>query len=163
MKCRLAFIFEMSIYGRTILNISIKFYIFGFLYFWINMFRYWLREVLPQIVNFGSNAVNLTISASGLEASVNSARSTVTVLTSSNPLDGNSFSQPKKVRWRQIQTCFLFSYLNPSASSYNICILQMGAGGAGYQQATQCCRGDAILAGSLLLYFIWSSSRSLDH
>uniref|UniRef100_A0A453GU91 Alpha-L-arabinofuranosidase C-terminal domain-containing protein n=1 Tax=Aegilops tauschii subsp. strangulata TaxID=200361 RepID=A0A453GU91_AEGTS len=50
-----------------------------------------------KIVNFGPVAVNLTISASGLEASVNSARSTVTVLTSSNPLDGNSFSRPKKV------------------------------------------------------------------
>ncbi|KAI5001636.1 hypothetical protein ZWY2020_026286 [Hordeum vulgare] len=50
-----------------------------------------------KIVNFGPVAVNLTISVSGLEASVNSARSVVTVLTSSNPFDGNSFSQPKKV------------------------------------------------------------------
>uniref|UniRef100_A0ACD5VI81 Uncharacterized protein n=1 Tax=Avena sativa TaxID=4498 RepID=A0ACD5VI81_AVESA len=50
-----------------------------------------------KIVNFGPIAVNLTISVSGVEASVNSARSIVTVLTSSNPLDGNSFSQPNKV------------------------------------------------------------------
>ncbi|KAE8805193.1 alpha-L-arabinofuranosidase 1-like [Hordeum vulgare] len=41
-----------------------------------------------KIVNFGPVAVNLTISVSGLEASVNSARSVVTVLTSSNPLMG---------------------------------------------------------------------------
>ena len=39
----------------------------------------------------------------------------------------------------------------------------LGAGGTGYQQATQCRKGDAGLAGSLLLHFIWSSSRTLDH
>ncbi|KAM0888930.1 hypothetical protein ACQ4PT_028025 [Festuca glaucescens] len=61
------------------------------------VFNSWQHFLRVKIVNFGLIAVNLTISASGLEASVNSARSIVTVLISSNPLDGNSFSQPKKV------------------------------------------------------------------
>uniref|UniRef100_A0A0E0F258 non-reducing end alpha-L-arabinofuranosidase n=1 Tax=Oryza meridionalis TaxID=40149 RepID=A0A0E0F258_9ORYZ len=50
-----------------------------------------------KIVNFGPSAVNLTISSSGLQAGVNAAKSTVTVLTSSNLLDENSFSEPNKV------------------------------------------------------------------
>jgi alpha-N-arabinofuranosidase len=41
--------------------------------------------------------VNLTISSSGLQAGVDTAKSTVTVLTSSNLLDENSFSEPNKV------------------------------------------------------------------
>ncbi|CAO2143162.1 unnamed protein product, partial [Urochloa humidicola] len=48
-------------------------------------------------VNFGSDAVSLTISTSGLEASVNVLGSTATVLTSGNVMDGNSFSNPTKV------------------------------------------------------------------
>ncbi|XP_051185983.1 alpha-L-arabinofuranosidase 1 isoform X2 [Lolium perenne] len=50
-----------------------------------------------KIVNFGSNAVNLTISVTGLQVGINRARSTVTVLTSRNFLDENSFSHPNKV------------------------------------------------------------------
>ncbi|KAJ8770422.1 hypothetical protein K2173_015036 [Erythroxylum novogranatense] len=51
-----------------------------------------------KIVNFGSSAVNLKISVDGL--GMNSLRlsgSTKTVLSSSNPLDENSFTNPKKV------------------------------------------------------------------
>ncbi|KAM0872614.1 hypothetical protein ACQ4PT_038599 [Festuca glaucescens] len=51
-----------------------------------------------KIVNFGSHAVNLTISATGHRAGVDTARSTVTVLTSSDLLDENSFSNPNKAR-----------------------------------------------------------------
>uniref|UniRef100_A0A0D9XWJ8 non-reducing end alpha-L-arabinofuranosidase n=1 Tax=Leersia perrieri TaxID=77586 RepID=A0A0D9XWJ8_9ORYZ len=50
-----------------------------------------------KIVNFGPNAVNLTISSNGLQAGVDTAKSTVTVLTSSNLLDENSFNEPNKV------------------------------------------------------------------
>ncbi|CAM0874365.1 unnamed protein product [Alopecurus aequalis] len=50
-----------------------------------------------KIVNFGSHPVNLTISATGLQAGVDAARSTVTVLTSNDFLDENSFSDPTKV------------------------------------------------------------------
>ncbi|XP_052138152.1 alpha-L-arabinofuranosidase 1-like isoform X2 [Oryza glaberrima] len=50
-----------------------------------------------KIVNFGPNAVNLTISSRGLQDGVNTAKSTVTVLTSGNFLDENSFSEPNKV------------------------------------------------------------------
>ena len=52
---------------------------------------------------------------------------------------------------------FHLQFLNPSAN------LVLGAGGAGHQGATQCGRGDAGLAVSLLLHFVRSSSRSLDH
>ncbi|XP_052136084.1 alpha-L-arabinofuranosidase 1-like [Oryza glaberrima] len=50
-----------------------------------------------KIINFGPNAVNLTISSRGLQAGVNTAKSTVTVLTSDNLLDENSFAEPNKV------------------------------------------------------------------
>ncbi|CAN6344293.1 unnamed protein product [Urochloa humidicola] len=50
-----------------------------------------------KVVNFGSDAVSLTISTRGLEASVNALGSTATVLTSGNVMDGNSFSNPTKV------------------------------------------------------------------
>ena len=50
-----------------------------------------------QVVNFGSDTVSLTISTSGLQASVNALGSTATVLTSGNVMDENSFSNPNKV------------------------------------------------------------------
>uniref|UniRef100_A0ACD5Y482 Uncharacterized protein n=1 Tax=Avena sativa TaxID=4498 RepID=A0ACD5Y482_AVESA len=50
-----------------------------------------------KIVNFGANPINLTISVTWLQARVNRARSTFTVLTSQNFLDENSFSHPNKV------------------------------------------------------------------
>ncbi|KAM3312203.1 hypothetical protein ACQJBY_032278 [Aegilops geniculata] len=51
-----------------------------------------------KIVNFGPNAVNLTLSATGLEAGVSTSRSAVTVLTSNDSLDENSFDDPLKVK-----------------------------------------------------------------
>ncbi|XP_027353356.1 alpha-L-arabinofuranosidase 1-like isoform X1 [Abrus precatorius] len=51
-----------------------------------------------KVVNFGVNTVNLKISFDGLEPnSLQLSGSTKTVLTSSNVMDENSFSQPKKV------------------------------------------------------------------
>ncbi|KAL6631028.1 hypothetical protein ACP70R_028368 [Stipagrostis hirtigluma subsp. patula] len=50
-----------------------------------------------KIVNSGCVAVNLTIRAVGLQAVVNTMGSRVTVLTSSNLLDENSFSNPNNV------------------------------------------------------------------
>ncbi|XP_062184931.1 alpha-L-arabinofuranosidase 1-like isoform X2 [Phragmites australis] len=50
-----------------------------------------------KIVNFGPDVVNLTICANGLQADVNTTESSLTVLTSSNSLDGNSFDNPNKV------------------------------------------------------------------
>lgn len=50
-----------------------------------------------KIVNFGSGAVNLTIRATGLQVGVNTKRSRVTILTSGNVLDENSFSNPEKI------------------------------------------------------------------
>ncbi|KAK3118311.1 hypothetical protein QOZ80_9BG0697120 [Eleusine coracana subsp. coracana] len=50
-----------------------------------------------KVVNFGSDSVSLTITTSGLQASVNALGSTATVMTSSNVMDENSFSNPNKV------------------------------------------------------------------
>ncbi|KAJ1275203.1 hypothetical protein BS78_05G118500 [Paspalum vaginatum] len=50
-----------------------------------------------KIVNFESDVVFVTISTNGLQASIDVRQSTVTVLTSSNVMDENSFSNPNKV------------------------------------------------------------------
>ena len=51
-----------------------------------------------QIVNFGSDKVNLTISVGGLELnSIQLSGETKTVLTSSNLAHENSFDEPTKV------------------------------------------------------------------
>jgi len=50
-----------------------------------------------KIVNFESVVVQVTISMTGLQASIDMLRSTATVLTSSNVMDENSFSNPNKV------------------------------------------------------------------
>ncbi|XP_066334673.1 alpha-L-arabinofuranosidase 1-like isoform X2 [Miscanthus floridulus] len=50
-----------------------------------------------KIVNFGSHAVNLTIHATGLEVGVSAKGSRVTVLTSNNVMQGNSFGNPNNV------------------------------------------------------------------
>lgn len=50
-----------------------------------------------KLVNFGNQAVNLSISVSGLDEGIKSSGSKKTVLTSSGPLDENSFQEPQKV------------------------------------------------------------------
>ncbi|CAN6374835.1 unnamed protein product [Urochloa humidicola] len=50
-----------------------------------------------KIVNFGWHAVRVRICTTGLQASVNALGSTVTVLTSDNVMDENSFSHPTKI------------------------------------------------------------------
>ncbi|MBA0551243.1 hypothetical protein Golob_022137 [Gossypium lobatum] len=51
-----------------------------------------------KVVNFGSNSVNLQISVDGLDPnSVKLSGSTKITLTSANPMDENSFKEPKKV------------------------------------------------------------------
>lgn len=50
-----------------------------------------------KVVNFGSKAVGLNVSVSGLESGIKSSGSKKTVLTSAAPLDENSFQQPEKV------------------------------------------------------------------
>ncbi|EHA8590815.1 alpha-L-arabinofuranosidase 1 [Cocos nucifera] len=55
------------------------------------------QNFFVQIVNFGNDIVNLKISVAGLQNAVNSVGSTMTVLTSSNLKDENSFEEPNKV------------------------------------------------------------------
>ncbi|KAJ6426067.1 hypothetical protein OIU84_026615 [Salix udensis] len=50
-----------------------------------------------KIVNFGNSKVNLKVSIDGLGLSSQLSESTKTVLTSSNLMDENSFTDPKKV------------------------------------------------------------------
>jgi alpha-L-arabinofuranosidase len=50
-----------------------------------------------QVVNFGSKAVDLNVTVTGLESGIKSSGSKKTVLTSAAPLDENSFEQPEKV------------------------------------------------------------------
>ena len=82
---------------------------------------YWSPCDLVQIVNFGSHAVNLTISAAGLQAGVDAARSTVTVLTSNDLLAENSFNDPNKAR-----RCLYFAYgLLASYIIHKICCVTL--------------------------------------
>jgi hypothetical protein len=60
-----------------------------------------------QIVNLESKTVNVDIFIDGLESNVVLSKLTKTVLTSSNVMDENSFSQPNKVSNKQI---FLFVF-----------------------------------------------------
>lgn len=50
-----------------------------------------------KIVNFGSDTVDMKISISGLQNTINAAGSTTTTLTSTNVMDENSFQAPNKV------------------------------------------------------------------
>ncbi|PON80652.1 Alpha-L-arabinofuranosidase, C-terminal [Parasponia andersonii] len=54
--------------------------------------------VVVQIVNYGSDTVNIKISVDGLDPnSVKLSGATKTVLTSTNLMDENSFNEPNKV------------------------------------------------------------------
>lgn len=56
------------------------------------------RLMTLQIVNFGSDTVNLKIAVNGLDLNtVRLSGSTKTVFTSSNLMDENSFNEPTKV------------------------------------------------------------------
>ncbi|PHT37177.1 Alpha-L-arabinofuranosidase 1 [Capsicum baccatum] len=50
-----------------------------------------------KVVNFGNNTVTLNISISGLENSLQPSGATKTILTSSNVMDENAFTCPKKI------------------------------------------------------------------
>jgi hypothetical protein len=70
---------------------------------------YWPPNPL-QIVNFGPHAVNLTIHAHQLRATVDARGSRVTVLTSSDVKDENSFRNPRNVRGWLLFTSFFSPY-----------------------------------------------------
>lgn len=57
------------------------------------------NKILVQIVNIGSDSVNLKILVSGLTLEINSLSSSTTILTSSNMMDENSFLNPTKVKY----------------------------------------------------------------
>lgn len=50
-----------------------------------------------QVINFGNQGVDLNISVAELATGIKKSGSKKTVLTSSSPLDENSFQQPEKV------------------------------------------------------------------
>ncbi|ONM26267.1 Alpha-L-arabinofuranosidase 1 [Zea mays] len=57
-----------------------------------------------KVVNFGNQAVDLNISVVELATGVKKSGSKQTVLTSSSPLDENSFQQPEKVGARRTES-----------------------------------------------------------
>lgn len=62
-----------------------------------------------QIVNFGSDAVNLKVTVDGLDPNSGKlSASTKTVLTSDNVMDENSFDEPKKVVTMVLMFLLLF-------------------------------------------------------
>ncbi|TVU27133.1 hypothetical protein EJB05_29715 [Eragrostis curvula] len=50
-----------------------------------------------KVVNFGPHVVNLTVAVNGLQAGVNTTKSAVSILSSSNAMNENSFSSPNNV------------------------------------------------------------------
>ncbi|KAK8925995.1 Alpha-L-arabinofuranosidase 1 [Platanthera zijinensis] len=55
------------------------------------------KNLKIKIVNFGSDIVNLKITITGLEETINSSGASKTILTSGNVMDENSFGVPNKV------------------------------------------------------------------
>ena len=104
------------------------------------MKRYWLSLILWlishfhsnitfQVVNFGSNPMNLKVSVSGLDpSSVKLSGSTMTILTSTNLMDENSFKEPKKVKQPFCSLLFIlcsetmFSSLHKGRKSLHMCM-----------------------------------------
>lgn len=63
------------------------------------LYHTFMQNITFQVVNFGSNSVNLKISVSGLDPnSVKLSGTKMTVLTSTNLMDENSFKEPTKVK-----------------------------------------------------------------
>ncbi|KAG0473459.1 hypothetical protein HPP92_015316 [Vanilla planifolia] len=55
------------------------------------------KNLKIKIVNLGADAINLKISITGLQETINSFRSLETILSSTNVMDENSFAVPNKV------------------------------------------------------------------
>jgi len=65
-----------------------------------------------QAVNFGANSVNMQVLVTGLDPNVmRVSGSKKTVLTSTNVMDENSFSQPEKVKHQEMEETSLSSQI----------------------------------------------------
>lgn len=73
------------------------------------------KNIKIKIVNFGGNTVNLKISITGLQETINTSQSLITVLTSGDVKDENSFGVPHKVFPQE-------SYLPIAGTEMNIVI-----------------------------------------
>lgn len=70
-------------------------------------------QYYTQAVNFGANAVNMKVLVTGLDPNVMKVSgSKKTVLTSTNVMDENSFSQPEKVKSRNGQIIIIIIITN---------------------------------------------------
>ncbi|KAJ1397021.1 Glycosyl hydrolase, all-beta [Sesbania bispinosa] len=84
--------------------------------------KYFLRI---KVVNLASKAVDLKISIEGLDPSVHLYQSTKTVLTSSNVMDENSFSQPNKVVPQQSPLENAGKKMNVTIPPYSVTLFDM--------------------------------------
>lgn len=115
-------------------------------------------------MNIGSNTLNLTIDVAGLQAGVDRKRSAITVLTSNNPSDENSFSDPNKVLRSREDVCFSFrpvlyitnwifeQHLNCTRRSCRLKRI--------YPMLQKRCRSLWFLTRSLHLIWLWISTAS---
>ncbi|ONK69916.1 uncharacterized protein A4U43_C05F28190 [Asparagus officinalis] len=90
-ECRYA-IYDFDFLREKALNIAME-----HMHYEDNDSRYLYANVLAKVVNFGSEPVNLMFSVSGLQNTVNSPGSKMTILTSSYVMDEDSFKEPTKV------------------------------------------------------------------
>ncbi|XP_047066848.1 alpha-L-arabinofuranosidase 1-like [Lolium rigidum] len=73
-----------------------------------------------KVVNFGNKGVDLNITITGLGSAIKSSGSKKTVLTSSAPLDENSFQQPEKVTPVSSSLADAKQQMGVSVSSYSL-------------------------------------------
>jgi hypothetical protein len=105
-----------------------------------------------QVVNFGNQAVDLNISVAELATGVKKSGSKQTVLTSSSPLDENSFQQPEKVGARRTESVgSACSGLYITDSCVCVCV---HAGGASVEPNGERGAADGRFRGAVLPHLI---------
>jgi len=155
--------------------------------FWVLRVSVWLfcqvltsRQMYFQIVNFGNRHVSLKVSVDGLGLNSQLSGSTKTVLTSSNVMDENSFTDPNKVsdifivnsriliHLRTVQCQFITSYSKSSTfvftpwwmpSCLPVPASSRYAGGARPQSAWECWQRHEHYNRSIFFDFTWFINR----
>ncbi|KAJ3680932.1 hypothetical protein LUZ60_015421 [Juncus effusus] len=85
-----------------------------------------------KIVNFGSDNVNMKISITGLQYSINALGSSKTIFTSGNVMDENSFLTPTKVAPVQSALADASTQMDVSALPHSIMLYELALSQTGY-------------------------------